>query len=140
VREKATHAAARAPVPVRVVDAVASQLPFESSSFDAVVASLVLCSVPDPGLALVEMRRVLKEGGELRFLEHVRADRPAKARVQVMLDRTGIWPLLGGGCHCSRRTTATIAAAGFRVLELETLTFGPPWFVTNPHMRGTARA
>jgi ubiquinone/menaquinone biosynthesis C-methylase UbiE len=140
LREKACQAAARAHVPVRVIDGVASQLPFESSSFDATVASLVLCSVPDPGLALTEMRRVLKAAGELRFLEHVRADRPRKARVQMLLDRAGIWPLLAGGCHCSRRTTATIEAAGFRVLELETLAFGPPWFITNPHMRGVARS
>jgi ubiquinone/menaquinone biosynthesis C-methylase UbiE len=140
LRDKAHEAARQAPVPVRVVDGVASRLPFESSTFDAAVVSLVLCSVPDLGASLGELRRVLRDGGELRFLEHVRAERPAKARTQVLLDRTRIWPLLGGGCHCSRRTAAAIAAAGFDVLELEELAFGPLWWITNPHVRGTARA
>lgn len=140
MRKKAQRAAATAPVAVRVVEGVASPLPFESSSFDAAVASLVLCSVPDVGAALIELRRVLRDGGELRFLEHVRADEPVKARFQVLLDRAGIWPLLGGGCHCSRSTVGAITAAGFRVHECESLAFGPSWWITNPHMRGAARA
>lgn len=140
MREKAQQAGREAPVPVRVLDGVASRLPFESSTFDAAVASLVLCSVPELDVALTELRRVLKDGAELRFMEHVRADRPAKARIQALLDRSGLWPLLGGGCHCSRRTPAAIEAAGFRVLELETLAFGPSWWITNPHVRGAARA
>lgn len=140
LRQKARQAAGEAPVPVRVLEGVASRLPFESSTFDAAIASLVLCSVPDLDLALAELRRVLKDGGELRFMEHVRADRPAKARAQRLLDRTGLWPLLGGGCHCSRRTPAAIAAAGFDLLELDTLAFGPSWWITNPHVRGAARA
>jgi ubiquinone/menaquinone biosynthesis C-methylase UbiE len=140
LREKAQRAAGQAPVPVRVVDGVASPLLFESSTFEAAVASLVLCSVPDPEAALTELRRVLKDGGELRFLEHVRAARRPKVSIQVLLDRTGIWPLLSGGCHCSRETAAAIAITGFRVDELETLAFGPSWWITNPHVRGAARA
>lgn len=140
LRDKAQQAAGCARVPVRVIDGVASRLPFAPSTFDAAVVSLVLCSVPDPGIALGELRRVLRDGGELRFFEHVRADTPSKARTQALLDRTGIWPLLGGGCHCSRRTTAAIAAAGFSVLDLETIAFGPSWWITNPHVRGAARA
>jgi SAM-dependent methyltransferase len=140
LRGKARHAAASAPVDVRVVDGVASDLPFASGTFDAVVASLVLCSVPELDAALSELRRVLADGGELRFLEHVRADRPAKARLQLLLDRSRVWPLLGGGCHCSRQTTSAIAAAGFRVVEVESLPFGPSWWITNPHMRGAALA
>jgi ubiquinone/menaquinone biosynthesis C-methylase UbiE len=128
LREKARQAAALAPVPVRVVAGVASHLPFESGT------------VPDPGVALTELRRVLKDGGELRFMEHVRAERPAKARLQIMLDRSRIWPLFGGGCHCSRATLAALAAAGFRVLDVETISFGPAWWVTNPHVRGAARS
>jgi hypothetical protein len=77
---------------------------------------------------------------ELRFLEHVRADEPVRARFQVLLDRAGIWPLLGGGCHCSRSTVGAITAAGFRVHECESLAFGRSWWITNPHMRGAARA
>jgi ubiquinone/menaquinone biosynthesis C-methylase UbiE len=140
MRDRAQHAATDARVAVRLVDGVASRLPFESSSFDAAVVSLVLCSVPELSTALSEIRRVLKDGGELRFMEHVRADRPAKARLQVMLDRSRIWPLLGGGCHCSRQTMDAIAAAGFRVTESESLPFGPSWWITNPHVRGAARA
>lgn len=140
MRDKARHAATNTRVAVRLVDGVASRLPFESSSFDAAVASLVLCSVPELATALSEIRRVLKEGGELRFLEHVRADQPAKAQLQIMFDRSRIWPLLGGGCHCSRQTMDAIAAAGFRVTESEWLPFGPSWWITNPHVRGAARA
>jgi ubiquinone/menaquinone biosynthesis C-methylase UbiE len=140
LRGRAQQAASEVAVPVRVVEGVASRLPFASSTFDAAVASLVLCSVPEPAVALAELRRVLMDGGELRFLEHVRSDHRAKARLQGLLDGTRIWPLLGGGCHCSRRPTAAIATSGFRLLELETLALGPSWWVTNPHVRGTARA
>jgi ubiquinone/menaquinone biosynthesis C-methylase UbiE len=140
MRGKAQLAATNARVAVRVVDGVASRLAFESSTFDAAVASLVLCSVPELEAALSELRRVIRDGGELRFMEHVRADRPAKARLQVLLDRSRIWPLLGGGCHCSRQTTGAIATSGFRVVELESLPFGPSWWITNPHVRGVARA
>jgi ubiquinone/menaquinone biosynthesis C-methylase UbiE len=139
MRDKARHAATNAGVTVQIIDGAASRLPFESSSFDAAVASLVLCSVPELATALSEVRRVLKDGGELRFMEHVRADQPAKARLQIMLDRSRIWPLLGGGCHCSRQTMEAIAAAGFRVTEFESLPFGPSWWITNPHVRGAAR-
>ena len=140
MRGKARHAATVAPVDVRVLDGVASRLPFDSGSFDAAVASLVLCSVPELATALSEIRRVLKKGGELRFMEHVRADQRAKARTQLMLDQSRIWPLLGGGCHCSRQTMDAIAAAGFRVTECESLPFGPSWWITNPHVRGAARS
>jgi ubiquinone/menaquinone biosynthesis C-methylase UbiE len=139
LRGKAQQAAARAPVPVQVIEGAASPLPFALGSFDAVVASLVLCTVPDLDVALAEMRRVLKDQGELRFLEHVRADDTLKARIQATLDRTRIWPLLGGGCHCSRATTSAIAGAGFKVLEVETIPFGASWWITNPHVRGAAR-
>jgi len=140
LREKAHQAAARAPVPVRVVNGVASRLPFESDTFDAAVASLVLCTVPELGVALAEMRRVLKDGGELRFLEHVRADGRIKACAQTVLDRSHIWPLLGGGCHCSRPTVARLASAGFRVLDVEAIAVGRSWWITNPHVRGSARS
>lgn len=83
---------------------------------------------------------MLKAGGELRFLEHVRSRRPTRARIQVLFDRTGIQPLIGGGCHCSRRTTTTIAGAGFELAELEEMNFGPSWFITNPHVLGRAFA
>jgi ubiquinone/menaquinone biosynthesis C-methylase UbiE len=140
LREKAEQAAREAPVPVRVVSGVAGQLPVESDSVDAAIASLVLCTIPDGPGALAEMRRVLKPGGELRFLEHVRSDRPRKARAQRISDRSGIWPLLGGGCHCSRDTVAAIESAGYSVERVESFSVGPAWWITNPHVLGAARA
>jgi SAM-dependent methyltransferase len=140
LRAKAQAAAAAATVPVTVEAATADALPVESGAADAVVASLVLCSVADPGPAIAELRRVLKPGGELRFLEHVRSDRARKAGFQRTLDRSGAWPLLAGGCHCSRDTVGAIEAAGFTVTKLRHVDLGPSWVLTNPHVLGEARA
>jgi len=140
LRHKAEQAARDAPVRVTIRDGVADPLPLESDSVDAAVASLVLCTVPDPHQALAELRRVLKPGGELRFLEHVRSDRARKARIQDRLDRSGIWPRVGGGCHCARDTVAAIESAGFHIERVQSLDFGPSWIVTNPHVLGLARA
>jgi ubiquinone/menaquinone biosynthesis C-methylase UbiE len=140
LRTKAEQAARDAPVQVSVRDGAADPLPLQDDSFDAAIASLVLCTVPDPDRALAELRRVLKPGGELRFLEHVRSDRPRKASIQERLDRSGIWPRVGGGCHCARDTVAAIEAAGFQVERSRSLDFGPSWVITNPHVLGAARA
>jgi ubiquinone/menaquinone biosynthesis C-methylase UbiE len=140
LRAKAEQAASGAPVGVTVRDGVAAPLPLQDGDFDAAIASLVLCTVPDPGQALGELRRVLKPGGELRFLEHVRSDRPRKARIQKRLDGSGIWPLVGGGCHCARDTVAAIEEAGFHIERVRQLDVGPAWVITNPHLLGMARA
>ena len=140
MRTKAERAAAAARVSVTVQPGTADALPVASGSADAAIASLVLCSVPDAPAALAEMRRVLKPGGQLRFLEHVRAESPRKAGVQDTLDRTGLWPRLGGGCHCARDTVAAIRAAGFTLTELRSVNLGPAWAVTNPHIIGAARS
>lgn len=140
LRAKALEAARRAPVSVSVRDGVADALPLEDGAFDAAVASLVLCTVPGASGALAELRRVLRPGGELRFMEHVRADRSPKASLQRSLDRSGIWPCLGGGCHCARDTVGTIEAAGFRIERMRRFDLGPSWLVTNPHVLGFARA
>jgi len=138
LRAKAQRAAQLAPVRVAVRAGVANRLEFEDASFDGAVASLVLCSVPDQGDALAELRRVLRPGGELRFLEHVRSDSAGKARVQGVLDRSGTWPRMAGGCHCGRDTVSAIRAAGFRVERVRPIDAGPSWWLTNPHVLGVA--
>jgi SAM-dependent methyltransferase len=139
LREKAEQAARAAPVRVTVGEAAAYPLPLAAGSLDAAVASLVLCTVPDPASALAELRRVLTPGGELRFMEHVRSERPRKARLQERLDRWGVWPRLGGGCHCARDTLTAIETAGFRVERVRRFSLGPGWLMTNPHVLGVAR-
>ncbi len=139
LRAKAIEAAASAPVPVRVQPGLADHLELPEASVEAIVTSLVLCTVPDLAAALHELRRVLKPAGELRFLEHVRGDDPVKSRVQRGMDRCGLWPLVAGGCHCSRDTLGAIREAGFSVESVRELSFGPRWGITNPHILGRAR-
>ena len=138
LRAKAERAAQAARVPVTVRPGVADHLDFPDASFYAAVACLVLCTVPDQQAALAELHRVLRPGGQLRFLEHVRSPRPGKARVQTLLDSAGIWPRLGGGCHCSRDTISAIRAAGFSVEGSGSIDVGPSWMLTNPHLLGSA--
>ncbi len=138
LRARAFEAARSAPVGVRVLDAVAEELPFEDASFDAGVMSLVLCTISDQPRALAELRRVLRPSGTLCFMEHVRSDEPRKARAQAIADRSGVWPLVGGGCHCSRSTVQAIERAGFAVGEVSSFDLGPSWGITNPHVLGTA--
>lgn len=139
LREAATKAAAEAPVPVEVVDGTAGQLPADDGSFDAGVASLVLCSVPDQARALAELRRVIRPGGELRFYEHVVSERPAAARLQRLADAT-FWPRVGGGCHMSRETGSAIERAGFTIERCERFSFSPGAPVPPlPHILGAAR-
>ncbi len=121
-RVHAERAAAMAPVPVTVVAGHADQLPVDDRAMDAAVASLVLCTVPDPASALAELRRVLTPGGELRFYEHVRSPRAPLALAQDLL--TPLWRRAAGGCHPNRDTATAIRAAGFVVDELEPIPFG----------------
>jgi ubiquinone/menaquinone biosynthesis C-methylase UbiE len=100
----------------QVLRAPAEDLPFEDDSFDTVVSTLVLCGVDDQPRALREARRVLRPGGRLLFLEHVRADDPALARFQ---DRMNWLNNLVVGCDCNRPPVATIEAEGFAVTRLD---------------------
>jgi len=100
----------------QVLRAPAEDLPFEDDSFDTVVSTLVLCGVDDQPRALREARRVLRPGGTLLFLEHVRSDDPGFGRFQ---DRMNWLNRIVVGCDCNRPTLSTIEAAGFTVSELE---------------------
>jgi len=135
LRAQAQDAAASVTVSVAVHAGDAEHLPLEDASADAVVFSLVLCSVPDQIAALTEARRVLKPGGQLRFYEHVVASGGPGAALQRLLDRTGIWPKFGGGCHVARDTGAAIRAAGFELTECERFTHPRPGI---PHILGVA--
>ena len=121
LRERAEQAAAQAPVSVRVVDAVADRLPFDDGAFDAGVASLVLCSVPDQAAALAELRRVIRPGGELRFYEHVLAEDERLARFQRRA--LPIWRFCAGGCHCDRETARAIEDSGFEITRCRRFDF-----------------
>jgi SAM-dependent methyltransferase len=112
--ELAQQAAATAPVPVTVSsDTVEQYMAAGSEPFDAVVCSLVLCSVDQPESVLRELHSVLRPGGELRYLEHI-ASSGARARLQKLADVT-FWPRLFGNCHTHRDTERSIAGAGFAV-------------------------
>jgi ubiquinone/menaquinone biosynthesis C-methylase UbiE len=104
-------------LPVRVVRAPAEDLPFADSSFDYAVSTLVLCTVNDPTRALAEIHRVLKDDGQLLFVEHVRSDSAKLARWQDRLN--GIQTRVGHGCNCNRRTLETIEGAGFSIADIE---------------------
>jgi ubiquinone/menaquinone biosynthesis C-methylase UbiE len=137
LRNRARQRAGEVPAPIEVVDGVADRLPVQRASVDAVVASLVLCTVPDVDAALHEIRRVLRPGGRLRFLEHVRAESPRLARVQGLLDAT-VWPRIAGGCHTGRDTVTAITWAGFHVDHLDRFLFPARRGPVSLHVIGTA--
>lgn len=128
-REQAPHA--------KVLRAPAEDLPFEARSFDTVVSTLVLCGVDDQPRAVRELRRVLRPGGRLIFIEHVRSDDPRVAKMQDRMNPVNRFLVL---CDCNRSTLDTIRSAGFEVTELEQteLPKAPPF--VRPLIVGTATA
>lgn len=123
---------------VSVVHAPAEALPFGDDSFDTAVATLVLCTVTDPPAALTELARVLRPGGRLIFIEHVRATEPGLARWQDRLHP--LWLRFGHGCHCNRPTLETIEAAPFEIESYRRgeLRGAPP--IVRPLLTGIAKA
>lgn len=102
---------------VELVEAGAERLPFADDSFDTAVFTLVLCTVPDPAAALAEAARILKPGGQMLFVEHVRAEDAGMARRQDRLERP--WKFFAGGCRCNRDTVAGIEASPLSVESVE---------------------
>jgi SAM-dependent methyltransferase len=140
LRSQAETAAKRATVPIRVLAGVADDLPLEDASADTAVTSLVLCSVPDQPRAFAEIRRVLRPDGELRFYEHVVPRCQPKRFLLKVIDRSGLWPRIAGGCHPARDTTEAIMRAGFDIEEIERFGFSAQRFEPLiPHILGTAR-
>jgi ubiquinone/menaquinone biosynthesis C-methylase UbiE len=138
MRKRGAARARAASVPIALGPGDAHSLDFPDASFDTVIFSLVLCTIPDPARALSEARRVLKPGGEIRFYEHVRGKDPAIARRQDRFLKP--WRVVNRGCHPNRDTVRTIEAAGFRFSELEEFDLnerGVPKIV-RPHAIGSA--
>jgi ubiquinone/menaquinone biosynthesis C-methylase UbiE len=109
--------AAEARVPVEIVSGSAESLPFADETFDAAVVTFVLCSVDEPAAVLAEIRRVLKPGGRLVLLEHVRAE----GRLARWQDRfTPLHTKLAGNCRLNRDTLSAVSAAGFDASDVRT--------------------
>jgi ubiquinone/menaquinone biosynthesis C-methylase UbiE len=120
----------------RLIEAPAEAIPLEDAGFDCAVVTWSLCSMADPLRALGEVRRLLRPGGELVFVEHGLSDEARLARFQHRL--TPLWRRIAGGCRLNRDMAALVRGAGFRLTELETghLVAGPRAFTY--HYKGRA--
>jgi SAM-dependent methyltransferase len=123
-------------VEASAIQAPAESLPFADSSVDTVVFTLVLCTVPDPTAALAEAARVLRPGGRLLFVEHVRSRDPNLAGWQDRLEKP--WRFLADGCHCNRDTVSLIEASPLSLEQVDhdRLPKTPP--IIRPLARGSA--
>jgi ubiquinone/menaquinone biosynthesis C-methylase UbiE len=126
---------ARLPEGIEAIDASVEELPFEDESFDAVVSTLVLCSVRDVEAALAEIRRVLRPGGRFIFIEHVASHDPSILRWQRLANPA--WRVMAGNCHLTRDTATSIASAGFAVQHREAAITGV-FRLARPSIRGIA--
>ena len=122
----------------QVVVASAEELPFDDDSFDTVVSTLVLCTVDDPSRVLQEVDRVLRPGGELLFLEHVRSDSPRLARWQDRLERP--WHAFAAGCHANRSTVQLLRESPLEVEVVENERYSWMPALVHPLAIGTAKA
>jgi ubiquinone/menaquinone biosynthesis C-methylase UbiE len=120
----AKKGASQVRVPVSLVRASAEGIPFADATFDAILMTWALCSIPNPIAALTDMRRVLKPGGRLLFVEHGLSPEIRIARWQHRL--TPYWKRIGGGCHLDRKMDDLIRAAGFQTDAVETSYMNDP--------------
>lgn len=127
MRRKLARRIERVGRPARISDAAATALPFSDGSVDTVVSTLVLCTVADPAAALREIARVLRSGGQLLFIEHVRASSRFSAARQDLLLRP--WRGFAGGCVCNRPTLELMRACGFTVSAEQAVWRGMPAIV-----------
>src|SRR5689334_18233774 len=119
---------ARAGLDVELVGVSAEGLPLPDASFDTVVMTYTLCSIPDPVPAVRELKRVLKPGGKLLFCEHGRAPDEGVRRWQARLN--GVWGCIGGGCHLDRDIPMLLRAGGFTLPDVQAMYLPGPRFAT----------
>jgi ubiquinone/menaquinone biosynthesis C-methylase UbiE len=128
LQERSRARAGATRVPVELLTGSAEDIPFDDASFDTVLTTFTLCSIPDVGRALREMRRVLRPAGRLVFAEHGLAPDAGVARWQQRLNPA--WLFLSGGCNMNRPIAALLGEAGFVVAGLETLYLPGPRVLT----------
>ena len=115
--DKAKQRAADIAAPVEVLGISGESLDLDNNAFDTVVCTWTLCSIPNPYRAVDEMRRVLKPGGKLIFVEHGRSDDANIAKWQRRIEP--LWKIIGGGCHLTRRADELLGDAGFTITQQE---------------------
>jgi ubiquinone/menaquinone biosynthesis C-methylase UbiE len=140
LRGLAGQAAHRVSVPVTVLPGTADDLPLETASADVGVVCLMLCALDNERRGLAELYRVIRPGGELRFLEHVAADTRMLRALQRLADAT-VWPLITGGCRTARDPVAAVEDVGFRVARVRNVRFPDSAIPVPaaPHVLGLAR-
>ena len=127
----------QAKVPLEYIQSTAENIPVDGSSFDSVVVTYTLCTIPDLLPAFAEIRRVLKSNGKLIFCEHGQAPDKAVRRWQNSLNP--IWKKLGGGCNLNRDIPTLIETNGFRIDRLDTM-YIPGWKPASFNYWGIAAA
>ena len=132
----ARHRLSRVSFPVEFVEASAERIPMNDQTVDTAVTTWTLCSIPDPRLAVLELARVLRPGGQLLFVEHGLAPDSRVVRWQDRLNP--LWKRIAGGCHLNRKIDTLLLDGGFRLAESEP-SYGTGWKPMTYLYRGVAR-
>lgn len=119
-----------------LIDGGAEVMPVDDGSADAVVSTLVLCSVQDPARVLQEVIRVLRPGGSFYFIEHIAARKDSWRRLAQKIAMP-VWRIVSDGCHVDRQTNRLLESAGFASLTLDRVMLGR--FIADPHIIGRAQ-